>query len=223
MLKVLEVFGSIQGEGLHTGLPTTFVRLSGCNLRCTWCDTAYSQNGSKGEDITVEEVMNQVRGLDRPYLCVTGGEPLLQHDAIALCSAAVKDGYEVDVETNGSISIEELIKHCPGVFISMDVKTPSSGQVGSFLEGNLCLLRDEDQLKFIVSDTSDIDFALHFIRDLSPPCNLIITPCNNEDAEALAEHLTRELERGGYGIFQKRIRLMLQMHRTIWGPDRKMV
>ncbi len=223
MLKVLEVFGSIQGEGVHTGLSTTFVRLSGCNLRCIWCDTAYSQNGSSGKDTTVEEVMSQVRGLDRPYLCITGGEPLLQDDVITLCSAAIEEGYNVDIETNGSIRIEELIGRCPDVFISMDVKTPSSGQEGSFHEGNLGLLRAEDQLKFIVSDPADIDFALKFIRDHSPPCDLIITPCNNEDSEVLAEHLSRELEKGTYRTSLNRLRLMLQMHRTIWGPDRKMV
>ena len=223
MLKVLEVFCSIQGEGVHTGLPTTFVRLSGCNLRCIWCDTAYSQNGSDGDNITVEEVMSQVMRLDRPYLCITGGEPLLQHDVIALCSTAIEEGYSVDIETNGSIGIEELIKRCPDVFLSMDVKTPSSGQEGSFHEGNLRLLRAEDQLKFIVSDPTDIDFALNFIREQGPPCDLIITPCSNENAEVLAEYLKRELQKGEYRMFLNRIRLMLQTHRMIWGPGRKMV
>ncbi len=223
LLKVLEVFGSIQGEGVHTGLPTTFVRLSGCNLRCTWCDTAYSQNGLAGDDTTVEEVMDQIRGLDRPYLCVTGGEPLLHHDVIALCSAAIGEGYNVDIETNGSIGVGELIKCCPDVFLSMDVKTPSSGQESSFHEENLRFLRVKDQLKFIVSDPTDIDFALNFIREHRPPCELIITPCSNDNAEALADHLSNELRKGEYRMFLNRIRLMLQTHRMIWGPGRKMV
>ena len=223
MLKVLEVFCSIQGEGVHTGLPTTFVRLSGCNLRCTWCDTAYSQNGSDGDNITVEEVMGQVRRMDRPYLCITGGEPLLQHDVIALCSAAIEEGYNVDIETNGSFWIEELIKRCPDVFISMDVKTPSSGQEGSLHKENLRSLRAEDQLKFIVSDPADIDFALDLIREQSPPCDLIITPCSNENAEALAEYLKIELQKVENKMCLKRIRLMLQTHRMIWGQGRKMV
>jgi 7-carboxy-7-deazaguanine synthase len=217
-LYVYEIFASFQGEGIHTGLPTIFIRLTGCNLRCTWCDTPYALDISDGKSMTIEEILNIVGEFGIELICLTGGEPLVQEASFELAKVLIEKDYEVDLETNGSLDISAFPDLGTGMMMSMDVKTPSSGEEGSFLASNLKYLRDTDQIKFIVKDKRDLDFVIGFIRKAHPDCNIIITPVNNEGGDRIAEYLLRSIS---HNEIPGNVRLMVQTHKFIWGPDRR--
>lgn len=161
-----------------------------------------------------------------PNLCLTGGEPLLQLGIIDLVEELIMRGFNIDVETNGSIPVSDLILRCPGVRLFMDVKTPSSGMAGNFLHENLGHLRYDDTLKFIIEGEGDLDFALTFIMEHRPDCNIILTPCSNRDGEMVVEGLLRavmsreHIDEDPNRHTLSRARVMLQTHRVIWG-DKK--
>lgn len=206
-MRICEIFNSIQGEGLTMGAPTVFVRAVGCNLRCSWCDTGYSFEG--GTEMTVDEILDEVGDAFR--VCFTGGEPMLQPDAVELIGRLVSRGIQVVLETNGSVDLS-TVPGGPLVQISMDWKCPSSGMTGRMLESNLDILSGKDQLKLIIKDQGDLDFAVDFVRSHDIVCPVIFGPVGGIDRlewlvqRVLDEHLD--------------VRVLPQLHKIIWG-DRK--
>ena len=206
-MRICEIFRSIQGEGLTMGLPTTFVRTVGCNLRCSWCDTQYSMEG--GEEMSLDEIMEVVG--DARTVCVTGGEPLLQSDMPELIGRLLDAGKRVVVETNGATDIS-FVPDSPMVMISMDVKCPSSGMTDRMLESNMRIIRAKDQLKYVIADDADYEFAVAHLRSHSPEASVIFTPVDG--TERLEWLVARVLEDG------IEARVLPQLHKIIWG-DRK--
>lgn len=206
-MRICEIFRSIQGEGLTMGLPTTFVRTVGCNLRCSWCDTQYSMEG--GEEMSLDEIMEAVG--DARTVCVTGGEPLLQPDMPELIGRLLEAGKRVVVETNGATDIS-FVPDSPMVMISMDVKCPSSGMTDRMLESNMRIIGAKDQLKYVIADDADYEFAIAHLRAHSPGASVIFTPVGG--TERLEWLVARVLEDG------VEARVLPQLHKIIWG-DRK--
>lgn len=152
-MKIAEIFRSLQGEGKNQGKPCLFIRLAGCNLNCAWCDTKYSRND--GITMSIDTVLEQVRRFNLPYVCITGGEPLLQVDALEpLISSLHNQGTQIDIETNGTIDFSRLQ---PYASVCMDVKCPSSGEQSDL--GLLLKIRSQDSVKFVVNDEADCRYA----------------------------------------------------------------
>ena len=170
-MVITEIFKSIQGESTFAGLPCIFVRLTGCNLRCHWCDTAYAFHG--GKKMAVDDVMARVRELGGKLVEITGGEPLLQEDVYPLTNRLLNDGYQVLVETSGERNISRLPKT---VIKVLDVKCPGSGEGGTFCNDNLAELEKKDQVKFVIADENDYSFARDFMlqNDLGQRVNEVI-------------------------------------------------
>ena len=206
-MKVCEVFRSLQGEGKKIGVPTFFIRTVGCNLRCSWCDTQYAMS-EPGKDMSVDEIMELVK--DEKDVCLTGGEPMLQKDTLELLDRLSKAGKTAVLETNGSISIRD-VPDSDMIIISMDIKCPCSEMQDKMEFGNIALLREKDQLKFVISDGSDLEYAIGILEKYSPKCEVIFTPVGGMDIEPLAEE-----------VVERRInaRVLPQLHKIIWGNKR---
>ncbi len=207
-MKINEIFYSLQGEGILIGVPTTFIRTTGCNLRCTWCDTKYAYE--EGKEMTLEEIVTRVRDFKANYVCLTGGEPLLQKDITKLIQELSDEGYQVSLETNGSISIEEL-PCLDSLMISLDIKCPSSGMHEKMEFSNLELLSPNDQLKFIIEDEKDYGYAKDIITKYNPICSIIMMPVGGIDLKNLAEWVLRD---------NLNVRVLPQLHKLIWGEKR---
>lgn len=210
MLRVTEIFHSLQGESTHAGRPCTFVRLTGCPMRCVWCDSEYTFAG--GEHISIDDVMRQVRDFGSKLVEVTGGEPLAQPGAFIFIKRLCDDEYEVLVETGGYISTEGLD---PRAKVILDVKCPASGEANRNHWPNLELLRaDKDEVKFVVADRGDWDFAREVIERWQLEARalaVLISPVwGDVDLQELASWITSS------GL---NVRLQLQMHKYIWGAE----
>jgi 7-carboxy-7-deazaguanine synthase len=205
-MKVCEMFRSVQGEGLTIGTVTFFIRSVGCNLSCDWCDTKYSRSG--GEEISVPEIMDRVK--DERNICVTGGEPLLQDNIYELLNSLLAAGKKIVLETNGSVDISGVPKS-KDLMISMDIKCPSSGMSGMMIENNIKYLKATDQLKFVIADGTDLEYAISYINSRKIKCNVIFSPVGGMDIEPLAEEA---IERG------LNVRVLPQLHKIIWGNKR---
>lgn len=205
-MKICEMFRSIQGEGKLIGVPTYFIRSIGCNLDCAWCDTKYSFDG--GTEMSIDEIVDSAR--DEMHICLTGGEPMIQREFPELLDRLLEAGKHVTIETNGSISIKNL-PDSENVLVSMDIKCPSSKMVERMDWNNLALLKPKDQLKFVLADEGDYDFAIDIVRRYKPDTEIIFSPVGGMDARPIAE---RVVESG------LNIRVLLQLHKIIWG-DKK--
>lgn len=206
-MKVYSIFKSIQGEGRTMGAPTVFVRTSGCPLRCTYCDT--KQAYDEGSVMGIDAVMKEVRRLKARHVCLTGGEPLVQKDSPALIRKLLAEGYKLVVETNGAMPLDDM--PCDdNLCMSMDIKCPSSGEAGKMLFENLEMLGPADQLKFVVSDEADYEYAKEVLREHPPKCDVIMTPVGGKDLKWLAESALRD------GLD---VRVMPQLHKIIWGDE----
>jgi len=207
-LAVSEIFLSIQGESARTGLPCTFVRLAGCNLRCAWCDTQYAWDG--GETMSIDEIMRRVEAYRCRRVELTGGEPLIQPASLTLLGRLCRAGYETLLETNGSLDIAPVDKRVVKI---VDFKCPSSGQAAANRWGNAKNLAAGDEVKFTIADRADFEFALAAVAEhgLADRCAVTFQPVAGRLAPAaLAEWiLTDGLD----------VRLGLQLHKIIW-PDR---
>jgi 7-carboxy-7-deazaguanine synthase len=208
-MVITEIFKSIQGESTFAGLPCVFVRLTGCNLRCHWCDTAYAFHG--GQKMTVEAVMAQVRQLGGKLVELTGGEPLLQEDIYPLTGQLIGEGFRVLVETSG----ERYIGRLPQSVVKVvDVKCPASGESGSFCTDNLTALERKDQIKFVIADEDDYRYACDFMQQHNlrgRVDEVILSPVFGQlPPRQLAEWVLRD------GLD---VRLGLQIHKFIWDPD----
>jgi 7-carboxy-7-deazaguanine synthase len=205
-LKINEIFYSIQGESLFAGKPTVFVRLSSCNLRCTYCDTRYSF--WKGHVRSLEDVLAEVHKHPTKYVCVTGGEPLGQAGVYPLMQTLVDEGYTVSLETNGSFLVDKVP---PQVINVLDLKTPDSGEAEANEWKNIPLLKPTDQIKFVVASRADFDWACeHVLRHaLADKCTVLFSPVHGKvEPKDLADWV---LHAPFPSTFQ------LQMHKEIWG------
>ncbi|ROR29792.1 7-carboxy-7-deazaguanine synthase QueE [Inmirania thermothiophila] len=209
-LRVTEIFRSLQGEGLAAGLPTVFVRLTGCPLRCRYCDTAYAFSG--GETMSVAAVVEAVRALPpAPAACVTGGEPLAQAGCRELLSRLCDAGYAVSLETSGALDIGGID---PRVTVVMDLKTPGSGESGRNRWANLGRLRPQDQVKLVLTDRADYEWAREVVvrHRLDARCTVLLAPAWGElEAATLAEWILADA---------LPVRLQLQLHKLLWGEVR---
>jgi 7-carboxy-7-deazaguanine synthase len=216
---VTEIFKSIQGEGSRVGRPCIFVRLTGCNLRCVWCDTAYAFHG--GQKMSVDEVLERVDSLNRPARAplveLTGGEPLLQEEIYLLAERLLATGYTVMVETSGERFIGRLPKE---VIRIVDVKCPDSGEADTFAIENLAELTAKDELKFVIASRRDYEFARDFVRENGLEEKVgeaLFSPVNDDpqgkwqglEARQLVEWMLKD------GV---RARLSLQIHKIVWDP-----
>ena len=199
-MRISEIFRSIQGEGRSQGLITTFVRLSGCNLNCSWCDTPYAREG--GKEVPVGDVFQAVEFSSCGRVCITGGEPLLQTDEVgALVKRLDAAGYEVEIETNGTIDFSPLQVHAS---ICMDVKCPSSGETSDL--SLLSRIRPGDAVKFVVEGRADLEYARDVIASHPIPGEYLISPVFGSDYRALArEVLDRNMP----------VRFQVQLHRIL--------
>jgi 7-carboxy-7-deazaguanine synthase len=204
-MRVSEIFRSLQGEGVLIGTPTVFIRTEGCNLECSWCDTEYAREG--GDELSVEQIMAELEGQETQFICLTGGEPLMQKDAIKLLDKLVDKGYHVTLETNGSLPLEE-VPCSENMLISMDIKCPSSGMEERMLMSNIELLSPADQLKFIVADIDDLRYAEGILKSYEVRSNVIFTPVGGMELEPVARFvLSRKIN----------ARVLPQLHKLIWG------
>lgn len=205
-IKITEIFLSIQGEGLTAGVPTVFVRLTGCPLRCTYCDTAYAFSG--GEYQTVPQILDRVRAFQTRHVCVTGGEPLAQAGALDLMRALCDAGHAVSLETSGALDVAAVD---PRVVRVLDLKTPSSGECARNLYANLEHLRPGDQVKFVLVDRADYDWAVATAAqyDIASRACVLFSPAWGQlDAAALAEWMLAD---------RLPYRLQMQLHKILWG------
>ena len=205
-LRLTEIFHSLQGEAARVGLPTVFIRLTGCPLRCTWCDTAYSFTGGSAWEIA--DILAEVARHPTRHVCVTGGEPLAQKECPALLRALCDAGYDVCLETSGALDISTID---PRVARIMDLKAPASGECERNLWSNLRHLKAGDEIKIIIADRADYDWACqqltqHRLADL---CPVLLSPAQgSQDARQLAEWILQD------GL---PVRLQLQLHKLLWG------
>ncbi len=203
-LKITEIFHSLQGEADSVGFPTVFVRLTGCPLRCLFCDTAYAVHG--GEWMTQEAVLDQVAGFQTRHVCVTGGEPLAQKSCLPLLTALCDAGYRVSLETSGAMPIEAVD---PRVIRVVDVKTPGSGEERRNRYQDLALLRAEEQVKFVICDRADYEWSRARVAELAPPCTVLFSPSAEQlPARDLADWILAD---------RLPVRFQIQLHKVLWG------
>lgn len=218
-LIVNEIFTSIDGEGKTAGMLTTFIRLAGCNLRCKWCDTAYALQKGQGEPMSVAAVADAVK---THAVTITGGEPLEQPAVLELAALLMQRGIAVNVETNGSRSVEPLLA-LPNadslLLVTLDWKLPGSGMEKCMNPQHFRALRPGDVLKFVVASAADLARAREVVEMLQPPCYIYLSPVFGAiEPEALVEAL-KEWHADGTDV--RRMRVQLQLHKIIWAPDRR--
>src|SRR5689334_13324289 len=212
MLRVTEIFRSIQGESTHAGRPCTFVRLTGCPMRCVWCDSEYTFTG--GEHFSIDAIMDQVDAFGCQLVEVTGGEPLAQKEAFKLIERLCDDGYEVLIETGGYVSTADLDRRAK---VILDIKCPASGEEPRNDWANLERLRaDKDEVKFVIADENDWLYAKNVIQKYElEACThaILISPAwGLVDLQQLANWVASS------GL---KVRMQLQLHKYIWGPEVK--
>ena len=204
-LRISEIFYSLQGETSRIGLPTVFVRLTGCPLRCAYCDTTYAFTG--GQNMSVDEILAQVAVSAPRYVTVTGGEPLSQKHCLPLLAALCDAGYEVSLETGGALNIGAVDRRVMRV---LDIKTPASGEVERNRWENLPLLTRHDEIKFVLCDESDYRWAKKILHEhkLTEICEVLFSPAHGlMDATQLAEWILRD---------RLQVRMQLQLHKLLW-------
>lgn len=216
-LKLTEIFYSLQGEGLTAGLPTIFIRLTGCPLRCVYCDTVYSFTG--GERFGLDEILQTIARYPCKRVCITGGEPLAQPNAIALMDRLLAQGYEISLETSGALPVAKVPVAVSKV---MDLKTPSSGEVDKNLWENLDYLTHHDQIKIVIADRRDYDWAVEKLHayGLDKKVGTVwFSPMfdvhNSADVPSIATDLAEWILADGISV-----RLQLQLHKIIWADAR---
>lgn len=212
MLKINEIFFSIQGETSYAGLPTVFVRTTACNLRCTYCDTKYSYD--EGSFLELDAILKEIKQHQTKYVCITGGEPLLQKESLVLMKILCDQEYVVSLETSGSRSCQDVD---PRVKIILDVKTPDSGAANSFLIENLNFSNASTEFKFVICSEKDFDWSENFCRqhDLFTKYHVLYSPSYGEVAPKwLAEKILQK---------KSTARLQLQLHKYIWSPEQRRV
>jgi len=205
-LRITEIFYSLQGETSRVGIPTTFVRLTGCPLRCVYCDTTYAFSG--GDTMSLEEIMHMVGTHPTRHVCVTGGEPLAQKNCLTLIKNLCDAGYDVSLETGGALDVGAVDMRVAKV---MDIKTPASGEATKNLWSNLAHLNAQDEIKFVLCDETDYQWAKQVLQEhgLTKKCAVLFSPAQGQiEARDLAEWILRD------GL---QVRLQVQLHKLLWG------
>ena len=208
-LRITEIFHSLQGESSRAGLPTVFVRLTGCPLRCTWCDTEYAFTA--GESMTLGQVLVEVAGHGTRHVCVTGGEPLAQKNCLPLLTALCDAGYSVSLETSGALDIAAVD---PRVSRIMDLKAPDSGEAEKNRWDNLAHLTPQDEIKLVLASERDYAWARETLRQrrLDALCPVLLSPVAGKlEPRQLAEWVLRD---------RLPVRMQVQLHKVIWGAER---
>lgn len=205
-LKITEIFHSLQGEADTVGIPTVFVRLTGCPLRCQYCDTAYAFHGGEWWDI--DAIVSRVQELGAHYVCVTGGEPLAQKNCLQLLTRLCDAGRRVSIETSGAMSLEGVD---PRVVLVVDIKTPASGEEGRNRYAELTRLAAKDQVKFVICDRGDYEWSRGKVQELSldKRCGVLFSPSHEQlPARELADWILED---------RLPVRFQVQLHKYLWG------
>jgi 7-carboxy-7-deazaguanine synthase len=205
-LRIHEIFYSLQGESSRVGLPTVFVRLTGCPLRCGYCDTEYAFHGGNTESF--EEILSQVATYQTRFVCVTGGEPLAQKGCLQLLAMLCDAGYSVSIETSGALDISQIDAR---VSVIMDVKTPGSGEVSKNLWSNIDYLKPKDEVKFVLVDQADYLWSKQMLAQyqISKKCPVLFSPgYHTLKAEDLAAWILQD---------HLPVRMQVQLHKILWG------
>ncbi len=207
-MKVNEIFKSIQGEGIYIGTPMLFVRLTGCNLRCKWCDTKYAY--TEGEEWKLEDLLKKIEKKNMEWVCITGGEPLIQDETYLLVDALLRKGHKVLIETNGSVDISKLPTE-ENLVVSLDIKTPSSGMHNFNQFKNLDYLGPNDYVKFVIADETDFEYAVKIINTRDIKTEIVFQPLWGTDMEKLVMMVLDA---------NLNVRVLPQLHKMIWGEKR---
>jgi 7-carboxy-7-deazaguanine synthase len=205
-LRITEIFYSLQGESRSVGLPTVFIRLTGCPLRCGYCDTSYAFSG--GEWYSLQAIVDDIAQYQTRYITVTGGEPLAQKNCLSLLTRLCELGYEVSLETSGAVDVSGVDKR---VIKVMDLKTPSSGEMQKNLYDNIEYLGQQDQVKFVIGNRDDYQWAVAQLQkyQLAERCEVLFSPVyESQPAKELAEWILQD---------QLPVRFQLQLHKLLWG------
>ena len=205
-LKIFEIFYSLQGESSRVGLPTIFIRLSGCPMRCHYCDTAYAFQG--GSMMNIDDILETIKKYNTRYVTVTGGEPLAQKEVLSLLKVLADQNYDVSLETGGGISIKEVD---PRIKIILDIKTPESGEEKKNHWENLNLIHAKDEIKFVLCSREDYDWAKKILDQykLTERCHVLFSPVYQKiNATDLGNWILQD---------QLPVRLQIQLHKLLWG------
>ena len=206
-LNITEIFYSLQGEAKEVGIPTVFVRLTGCPLRCNYCDTAYAFKGNN--PLSIQHILDEIAQYNTQYVCVTGGEPMAQSNCLKLLDALIDNDYKVSMETSGSIDIAPVNSK---VSIVMDIKTPSSTEEHQNRYENLSILKNKDQLKFVIASRSDFDWCTKILENHEVESEVLFSP--------VYESL-RPVELADWILEKKlNVRLQIQLHKILWGDQK---
>lgn len=216
-MRVNEIFKSIDGEGLRTGELTTFIRLAGCNLRCSYCDTCYALKNSNGTEMSVDEIVKKAKKMDYRNITLTGGEPLIHKDVDDLISKLCENGFYVNIETNGSVPIDKYILN-KNILITMDYKVPSSGVEKSMNLSNLEKLRENDVLKFVIGK-GDFERVEQVIKNHSIKSYIYLSPVFGEIEPVELVDFMKNMHIKG--IDMSKMRVQVQLHKIIWNPNER--
>ena len=207
-MLISEIFYSIQGEGQWTGLPNIFIRTAGCNLRCTYCDTTYAYNSKK--EINISQLLKKIAHYPCKYVTITGGEPLLQLDLNDFLKKLIKKQYYINIETNGSISIKKYLHE--KIMFSLDIKCPSSKMQSEMCFDNLSDISDKDQIKFIIENRIDYEYAKTILTQYKPKGTIFFQQTWGASPQPLAEWILSD------GL---QVKLGIQLHKIIWGNNKR--
>ncbi len=208
-LRITEIFYSLQGETSRVGLPTVFVRLTGCPLRCGYCDTTYAFTG--GQNMEIAQILDEVGRHGAHYVTVTGGEPLAQKNCPELLTALCDAGYDVSLETSGALDVSQVDGRVAKI---MDIKTPGSGEVARNLWANLAHLNPHDEIKIVLCDEADYAWAKQMLQEhaLNKKCSVLFAPVQGKlSPTALADWILRD---------HLPVRMQIQLHKLLWGDER---
>lgn len=216
-MMVNEIFKSIDGEGSRTGELTTFIRLAGCNLRCSYCDTCYALKNSNGTEMSVDEIVKKAKKMDYRNITLTGGEPLIHRDVDDLISKLCENGFYVNIETNGSVPIDKYILN-KNILITMDYKLPSSGVEKNMNLNNLEKLRENDVLKFVIGK-DDFERVEQVIKNYSIKSYIYLSPVFGEIEPVELVDFMKNMHIKG--IDTSKMRVQVQLHKIIWNPNER--